>query len=401
MGIKTAYQDYQAFQYLEAEKDYTAIEFPVGDRRVPEFLLELSPMEEARVAALAEQLIYIDAHSHPYLLPREFDKDIAAYVRQGRMACAYAELSRSYIDAVFDNLLDGMCTIQSKRGWKWEDVIYDYGMRMCDLAHQDFVIRCERVDDIYYAHSVGKIALIPVLESAMPIENEVDRVDILFGLGIRQMGLVYSESNALGSGLREDKDGGLTKFGQDVVERMNKTGMLIDVSHCGVQTALDAINCSKKPLLISHVGSRTLWDSRRMMPDEAIIACAKKGGVIAVEASPHTTMTKTNPSHSIFSVMEHFEYIKNLVGIDHVAFGMDAMYGDHVGLHHYFTKEISTQGMQGSGFTEVEYVKGLENPTEASKNIFRYLVMRNYSKSDMEKVLSGNIIRVLRKNWPI
>ncbi len=96
----------------------------------------------------------------------------------------------------------------------------------------------------------------PCIEGAAPIENEVDRIDILYGLGVRQLGVTYSERNALGNGMKEDHDGGLTMFGKQCVERMNKVGMLIDVSHCGQQTAYDAVMYSKKPIIMSHVGAR-------------------------------------------------------------------------------------------------------------------------------------------------
>jgi len=81
------------------------------------------------------------------------------------------------------------------------------------------------------------------------IENELDRIEILYGFGVRVMGIAYSESNALGSGLKEPRDGGLTSFGHRAVERMNKVGIAIDCSHCGDQTSLDAIEASTKPAL--------------------------------------------------------------------------------------------------------------------------------------------------------
>lgn len=90
--------------------------------------------------------------------------------------------------------MDGVCTITSNSGWKWDDILIDLGMRLCDLAHQDFVIKCEKVEDICRAKSEGKVALIPTLEGAAPIENELDRIDILYGFGIRLMGITYSES---------------------------------------------------------------------------------------------------------------------------------------------------------------------------------------------------------------
>ena len=109
------------------------------------------------------------------------------------------------------------------------------------------------------------------------------------------MGITYSESNGLGSGLKEDRDGGLTYFGRQAVERMNKVGMAIDCAHVGDQTTLDVIEMSKKPIFISHTGARALWNSKRFKPDNILKACADKGGVIGIEAAPHTTITKNNP----------------------------------------------------------------------------------------------------------
>ena len=399
MGIKTAYKGYKAFDYLEKGKDYVNFVLGKADRRVPEYLIPLTEEQEERVLEIAKDKIFISAHEHPILYPEDMKKDLFEYKREGKQRCAYEELSRGYYDVVFDNLMDGSCIIMSPNGWKWNEILFDIGIRLCDLSHQDFIFKCEKVEDIYRAHKEGKIGLVLSIEGAAPLENEVDRIDILYGFGVRAMGITYSESNGLGSGLKEERDGGLTYFGRKVVERMNKIGMLIDCSHCGPQTTLDVIEHSKKPIILSHIGARALWDSKRLASDEVIKACAAKGGVICVEAAPHTTITFNDRVHSVYSVMEHFEYIKNLVGIDHVGFGPDTNYGDHVGLHHAYDDQLSTGEDLSSEFDEVEYVKGLENPTEASKNIIRYLVKQNYSDSDIEKVLSGNIIRLLKEVW--
>lgn len=396
MGINKKYSGYKAYQYLEEGKDYKGFEL-AKEKKEWRYEVPLSDSEEETVKEIAEKYIVISLHDHPVLWLEDMSK-MFEYNREGRHFAAYEELSHSCLDAVFDNLMDGTCTIHSKGGWKWNDVLHDLGMRICDLAHQDFVIRCESVDDIVRAHDEGRIALVPTLEGSAMIENEVDRIDILYGFGVRMMGLVYSESNALGSGLKEKKDGGLTYFGHDAVERMNKIGMAIDVSHCGDDTSLDAIEASKEPIFITHTGSRELWDVKRLKPDEIFQACTEKGGVIGVEAAPHTTITKKHPEHGIESFMEHFEYIKDLVGIDHVGFGPDTLYGDHVELHHVFAAYLSIK-QAFSTHEEVEYVKGLENPTEASWNIIRWLVKHGYSDEEIEKVIGGNTLRVLKKVW--
>jgi len=387
MAVKAGYKNYQAYSYLEEGKDYRAFQMAPEIGRVPEYLIPLSPKEEKRVGKIAQETICISLHDHLVTFPNDLSGELFEYNREGRQKTAYEGLAHSYLDCVFDNLMDGTCTITSKGGWKWRDILFDLGMRLCDLAHQDFIIRCEKVEDIYRAHREGRVALVPVIEGAAPIENELDRIEILYGFGVRLLGITYSESNALGSGLKEKHDGGLTAFGEKAV-------------HVGIQTTLDVVEASIKPIFMSHVGAKVLWDSKRLAPDEVLVACAKKGGVIGIEAAPHTTLTEKHKDHSVYSFMEHFEYIKNLVGIDHVAFGPDTLYGDHVGLHHAFASHLSTKGTQGvQSFEEVPYVKGMENPTEASKNMIRWLVKQNYSDEEIEKVLSGNILRVLKEVW--
>jgi len=399
MGIKKAYDGYKAYSYLEAGKDYTEYKFAEWNW-AGEYKLPLSPEQEERVNRLAKEKIFVALHEHPTLFPEDIAQT-AKYNTDGREFCAYEGLSKSYLDCVFDNMMDGTNTISSKAGWKWQDILHDLGMRLCDLAHQDFLIQCKRVDDIYKAFNEGKIAWVPVIEGAAPIENELDRIDILYGLGVRQLGVTYSESNALGNGMKEDNDGGLTKFGQKAVERMNKVGMLIDISHCGPKTALDVVKHSQKPLIASHVGARAIWNSKRLFHDDLLKAIAEKGGVIGIESAPHTTMTHTTLKHNLESVMEHFEYVANLVGIDHVSFGIDSLYGDHVGLHRVFSANLSKKDTSNNDveYEEVDYVEGLENPTEASWNILRWLVKHNYSDENIEKVIGGNAIRVLKEVW--
>lgn len=232
------------------------------------------------------------------------------------------------------------------------------------------------------------------------IENEVDRLDILYGFGVRMMGIAYSEANSLGSGLREARDGGLTDLGRQAVRRMNQLGIAIDVSHSGDQTSLDTIEASDKPIFITHAGARALWNTKRMKPDEVLTACAAKGGVIGIEAAPHTTLTERHRRHSLESVMEHFEYVANLVGIDHASFGPDTLFGDHVGLHDFFASQLSITHLHGQQpFDKVEYVAGIENPAEAFPNIVRWLVKHDYSDEDIAKVIGGNAMRLLEEVW--
>jgi membrane dipeptidase len=398
---------FQSFSYLEKGRDYRPFDLAPEIGRVDSHLVPLTDEEEKRVQSIIQSKVLVSLHEHLSLFPADI-RESPNYTHEGRCATAFQALAESHWDAVFDNLMDGILNIESKSGWKWTEVLHDLGMRLCDIAHQDFVFHCIRVDDILRAHDEGKVAWIASIEGAAMIENEIDRIDILYGLGVRAMGITYSEANALGSGLKEPRDGGLTVLGKRAVERMNRLGMLIDCSHCGDQTTLDVIAASEKPIILSHIGARALWDSNRLAPDDVLTACAAKGGLIGIEAAPHTTITRNNTTHSLDSVMEHFEHIKSLVGIDHVGFGPDTLYGDHVGLHNVYAAALSLKeahatrpGVESKNppFERVEYVAGLENPTEGSHNIVRWLVKHGYSDNDIGKAMGGNALRLLRDVW--
>jgi len=399
MGVNKKYSGYKSFQYLEPDKDYKVFKLAKEIGRVEQYTLPLSKSEEERVQEIIRESVIVDLHEHPQIDPEDLRKDILEYNLQGRFFIGYEGLSVSGVDAVFDFMMDGI-PIYAKRHGKWGDVIYDLGMRLSDIAHQDFVIKGETVEDILKAHKNGQVAIIFGLEEATPIENEIDRVDVLYGLGIRCMGITYGDGNALGAGQACKKDYGLTDFGYEVVERMNKLGMAIDISHSSDRTALEVIEASRDPVLINHTGARSVWPSVRMMPDEVLQACAEKGGLIGIEAAPHTTISKKHPEHSIESVMDHFEYCVELVGIDHVGFGLDLEFGDHVALHEVFSEFFGSMGRltEKIDYPKVPYVKGLESLVDFP-NIVRWLVKHGYSDKEIKKVIGENALRVLKKIW--
>src|ERR1039458_932425 len=363
------YDGYKSFQYLEEGVDFKPFRLSKEIGRVPSYSVPVTTEQQVRADRILDQEMIISLHDHAFVVPEDVN-EIWAYRRAGRDWTGYEGLAASRMDVVFDNFMDGTAMITSTAGWKWNDIIHDLGMRYSDIAHQDLVFIATTVNDFFKAKETGRVALVPALEASTMIENEVDRIDILYGFGVRMMGIAYSEANTLGSGLKEKRDGGLTEFGRKAVQRMNRIGMAIDVSHSGDQTSLDTIEVSEKPIFITHVGARALWDSPRMKPDGVIKECARKGGVIGIEAAPHTTLTKKHPEHSIDSYMEHFQYIADLVGIDHVAFGPDTLFGDHVGLHHVFAGALSIKSAHGNtAFNEVEYVKGIERSEEHTSEL--------------------------------
>lgn len=390
---------YTSYGYLQPG-EITEIPLAPEAGRVPPYDAALTEDQAQRVDRLLTDNIVISLHDHPVRFPDDM-RDTPAYNRTGRQHTAFRGLADSRLSVVFDNMMDGTACVTGNAPWRWNDVITDLGMRQADLAHQGEVEVIRTVADIHRVHAEGKVGLVFGLEAATPIENEIDRLDVLYGLGIRQIGIAYSDSNGLGGGLNEPVDGGLTAFGRRAIARMNALGLAIDVSHSSDRTGVETCEASEKPVFVTHAGAKGVWNIPRMKSDDVLRAVAATGGVIGMSAAPHTTLSAEHPRHTISSVMDHFRYCVDLVGIEHVAFGPDTLYGDHVGLHTVFSKllkiGVSTSG--GPSYEKVSYVDGLENPSENFPNICAELVKDGFSDSEIAAVLGGNILRALEGIW--
>jgi membrane dipeptidase len=394
MEPKKRWDGYRSFSYLVAGEDYVAFPLAPEIGRVEPHVVPLSDADHERAERLLRECLCVSLHEHGGISVADWD-DNDAYVRQGREWYGFEGLAASGLDVVFENMLDGVATITSAGGWKWTDVIHDLGMHLADVAHQSVMFLATTVADLEHAHATGRIALVACVEGAAPIENELDRLDILYGLGVRMIGVTYSESNQLGGGIRDPGDGGLTAFGRLAVTRMNRLGLAIDLSHTGDMTAMQTCEASDAPVFLSHSGARALYGERKLKTDELLRAVAATGGVIGIEAAPNTTTVEGEP-HSLETVMRHAEHCIEVMGIDHVAFGPDTMFGDHVELHRRYAENLGTG--DEPEHVEIDHVVGLENPAEFP-NVIRWLVGHGYPDEQIAKLVGGNVIRALRDVW--
>ncbi|MEM3871682.1 MAG: membrane dipeptidase [Nitrososphaeria archaeon] len=399
MGKNKIYTGYQSFTYLEPNIDYKPYKLVKQVKRVNSKIIELTKQEQERFEEIVEKYILISLHDHTKVYP-ENPELINDYIRSGRIFIGYEGIAASGLDAIFEALHNGTGKIESNDPWAWENIIYQIGMYLSDVEHQEFLFLVKKVEDILRAHKEGKVGIVIHLESIPNIGSNLDKIDVLYGLGVRCMGLSYSQGNIFCAGLAEKHDRGISDLGYEAIKRMNKLGIAIDLAHVSDKSRIEGIEASSKPVFITHAGARALWPSRRLVSDEALHALAEKGGVIGIEAAPHTTITVNRKRHDIESIMEHFEYISNLIGIDHVAFGPDTNFGDHVALHKIMARELAISAFREKlpPFEEVEFVDGLENPSEFG-NVVRWLIKNGYSDQEIEKVVGGNILRVLKEVW--
>lgn len=278
---------------------------------------------------------------------------------------------------------------------------------------------CTSPDEILAARSAGKFAILMGIEGGHAIENSLALLRIYHALGVRYMTLTWANSNewADSSGDLDNPEithhNGLTDFGRDVIAEMNRLGMIIDVSHVSDKTLADVLAATRAPILASHSGARALTDSPRNLTDDQLRAIAATGGAVMVNfysafidenyrravltikaerSAAHDTLAAEYASRDepipfaasnqidrdfadrlprppLQSLIDHFDHIIHVAGIDHVGIGSDF-----------------------DGISSLP--QGIDSAADLTK-ITAALMARRYSADDLQKILGGNLMRVL------
>jgi membrane dipeptidase len=367
--------------------------------RVPEHIVELSKSEEERAMQLHDKSIVFDLRmTGGNLIPDSIDqfpewKYWGMFLPETHQF-AYEGIKRGGITAFGQDIGQLLC-LNKKWGWRYEDMVTDLGLYVYNInKHSDRVIHGRRAEDVRTAKKEGKFAVFFIVENSEHIYRDLDRLNALQGLGVRSQMMAYNNKSYVADGRLESTQAkvGLTDFGRDYVARMNEVGMIIDATHSGERTTIEAAELSKDPIVISHTGARKLHDSRRLATDEELHAVAEKGGAVGVHAGPN--ILSKDPKQGVQTVVDHMEYIAKLVGVDHVNLGTDNQFGSKKLLNEFIIKEDqATASYIGSG---VEYMAGIADPSQ-ERNITRELVKRGYSDGDIQKMLGLNALRVYER----
>lgn len=224
----------------------------------------------------------------------------------------------------------------------------------------------------------------------------VDDVKSFYELGQRCSQLTYNSQNLIGAGCTERADPGLSDYGVSIVKAMNAVGMLVDTSHCGDRTTLDAIATSSVPIAITHSNCRALNNHPRTKTDEAIRALGAKGGVMGI-TGVRNFVSATEPT-TIGNVVDHIDHVVKLIGVDHVGIGTDAdLYGyDQMPAAAYAALKANYKGSYA--FRDKIDIEAFSGPTKMY-NLVEELVRRNYSNDNIRAILGGNFRRLLGATW--
>lgn len=261
--------------------------------------------------------------------------------------------------------------------------------------YSDTFTRVGRYRDLETLIRSPKIGVIPGLQNSEHFRTP-DDVKLFYSLGQRVSLLTYNAQNRLGCGSTERRDCGISDFGAAIVAKMNEVGMLVDVSHCGDMTTLDAFELSKKPVAITHSNCRALVDHPRCKTDEAIRKMAATGGVMGI-TGVRMFVSPSEPT-TMEHLVDHIDHVAKLVGIEHAGIGSDCDLSGYDALPADQNKALRAAYKSSYAFRERIDIAGFDHPRKLY-DLTEALLRRGYGDADIVGVLGGNFRRLLKNVW--
>jgi membrane dipeptidase len=271
-------------------------------------------------------------------------------------------------------------------------------------VHPDHFFQVRVPADLKRAKAEGKLGIIFSFESVEMLEGKVDRLNVFRDLGVRVMQLSYNRKSPFAAGVMEPDGGGLTTLGHEAVERMNKVGITIDVSHANAQTTVDVIASSSRPVAMTHTGCAAIHVHPRTKTDEQLRALAEKGGVVGIFDLPYLTASPKQPS--VDDYMAHVEHALKVAGEDHVGIGSDTDMGpfdtSEKAMAEFWKAEEARKkaGLAAPEEDRPLYVEGMNTPRRIEV-ITEQLLKRGYSPRVAEKVIGQNFARLFSETWSV
>ena len=265
-----------------------------------------------------------------------------------------------------------------------------------------------QANDIRRAKQEQRAGLLLAAQDGDFIGSKLHRIEAFYRLGLRMMLPAYNRTNHICGGCLDRADGGLTTFGQRVVQEANRVGLLLDCTHVGHRSSLDIIETSEHPVVFSHSNPRAVTNSPRNITDEQIRACAQRGGIIGLAPfGPLVMREGQNAWPTLDDFMDHVDYVVQLLGsTEHVGIGTDMSLGTYPDHEHDpwgepdYPKVGEAYGRHVSG--------DVRSPKRALRDfnsfadvpeMVRKLEDRGYTTEDVRNLLGENYLRVFSQVW--
>lgn len=251
-------------------------------------------------------------------------------------------------------------------------------LQLLDQFYKTMETCKEKIEVIYNFQELrsvnkeGKIAAVITVEGGEALEGDIAVLRILYRLGVRGLGLTWNQRNQIADGVWErDTAGGLTRFGRKVIKEMNKLGMIIDLAHIAERGFQDVLELTERPVIVSHANARAICDHPRNLTDHQLKMLSENGGVIGLSFYP-AFICHNDPS--LARLLDHFEHVAEIAGIDHLGIGTDF------------------DGMENTFLKELPDVSSLYLLVDG-------LLKRGFKKEEINKILWGNFLRIINIVW--
>jgi membrane dipeptidase len=270
-------------------------------------------------------------------------------------------------------------------------------------AHPDFLTQIRHASDVAAAKRDGKLGLIYGFQDATPLAEDLERVDIFLNLGVRIFQMTYNRRNLVGDGCLETGNAGLSEFGRKFIAKLNERKALVDLSHAGERTTMEAAAASKGPIAITHTGCAAIAPYPRNKTDAELRAVAEKGGYVGIYMMP---FLRSQGQPMAVDLIAHLEHAIDVCGEDHVGIGTDGAISP-VAVTPEFKKKfadeindrrkrgISAPGEDPNVYT---FIPDL-NRADRFARVAELLSARKHSDARIAKILGGNFARLLKDVW--
>ena len=297
---------------------------------------------------------------------------------------------------VFEDMHRGGLTVANCTCSIWEglrDTMINIGRwKRAFVEHADLIMQVRSAADIRTAKALGKVGIILGWQNTSGIEDRLDLLAIYKDAGVSVIQLTYNTQNLVGSGCWEDRDSGLSGFGREVIDEMNRLGMLIDLSHVGPRTSSEAIAYSKRPCAYTHVAPRGAFDNARNKPDEQLREIIDRGGFVGVATYP--PFMKTGANTTLDDCVELFEYMINVCGEANVGIGTDFTQGHGDDFFDWLRQDKGYARRANPGRGRAPFVKGMETLADYPR-LTEAMIRRGWPESRIRAVLGENWLRFL------
>jgi membrane dipeptidase len=264
----------------------------------------------------------------------------------------------------------------------------------------DVFLKVRTIAELKRCKPENHMGVIYSFEAASPLGDQLDRITLFRGLGVRVMQLCYNRKTPFAVGCLDGETGGLADLGRQAIAKMNELGVAVDLSHANTQTTAEGIAVSKKPPVITHAGCRAVYMHPRNKEDRELKALADKGGVIGIYMLPFLTPSPKQPM--LADYMRHMEHALKVCGEDHVGVGSDVPFQAFGASD---IKEVEADvakrkaaGVSAPGEDRPPYIPDLNTPRKIEL-IADALLKRGYSATTTEKILGANFVRVFGEIW--